>query len=120
MEKDPIKNDAKRATRERRKKCAYCPASKGLELHHVVGRQNEKDLVILLCRRCHDEEQERLRDAGVSMQRPVTVFEFVGNALLGIGEHLKLVAEYLIKWGIALLDAAPKLCPACRKSFEMP
>src|SRR5579862_1394827 len=119
MEADPIKNDAKYAVRERRSRCTFCGSTKRLEKHHVCGKKNEPDCTILLCHRCHDEEHERLRDAGVSMQRPETLFEFVGNALLAFGEHLKLAAEYLIKWGIALLDAASKLCPVCRKSVEM-
>jgi hypothetical protein len=120
VEADPIMNDAKYAVRQRRSRCAFCGSTKRLEKHHVCGRKNEPDFTILLCHRCHDEEHERLRDAGVSMQRPETIFEFVGNALLAIGEHLKIVAEYLIRWANALLDSAAKLCPACRSAVETP
>ena len=41
-----------------------------LERHHVAGCANDADLTVVVCRNCHGELTEALRDAGVSMEAP--------------------------------------------------
>jgi hypothetical protein len=41
-----------------------------LELHHVVGRANDRELTVVVCLNCHRRLTEGLECAGVSMSEP--------------------------------------------------
>ncbi len=82
MEKDPIKNDARRTRREDRlggkdRTCLLCgdvrvevliQVVKGfLEKHHLTGRNHDPDLTALLCPTCHKWVTALYRRNGVAM-----------------------------------------------------
>ena len=58
-----------------------------LERHHVAGRANDEDLTVVVCRNCHGELTEALRDAGVSMETPP-------NALITVVRMLRSLAVF--------------------------
>ena len=82
--RDPIASAVRQAKRARRigidaacVLCGYCTPESLLrvdrtllERHHVAGRANDADLTVVVCRNCHGELTETLRDAGVSMEAP--------------------------------------------------
>ena len=48
--------------------CVVCGRSEVLDAHHPVGRERVPNATVPVCRgRCHDEESERQRDAGVEL-----------------------------------------------------
>jgi hypothetical protein len=48
--------------------CVTCGESEDLDAHHPVGRERVPNATVPLCRgRCHDEQSERQRDAGVEL-----------------------------------------------------
>jgi hypothetical protein len=47
--------------------CVTCGRSEVLEAHHPVGRARVLNATVPLCRRCHNEQSERQRDAGVEL-----------------------------------------------------
>ena len=116
MEKDPIKNDARKAKREMRlgkdAKCAWCGISNLesltlekrslIENHHVVGRANDADLVIPLCRNCHGVATEKSRQTGVSMKKPETVLHKTINVLRALGAFFSHLAQKCCEWASEL------------------
>jgi hypothetical protein len=40
-----------------------------LENHHLFGKANDPDAIVILCRNCHGEITEANRDAGISMRK---------------------------------------------------
>ena len=78
---EKIERAVRRARRERElgkePVCILCGYSKPyalipvtravFEKHHVVGWQNDWGLTVTLCRNCHWEQTETIRDAGISM-----------------------------------------------------
>ncbi len=122
--RDPIASEARRAKRERllgdSPACVRCglaeidsliAVKRGvLEAHHVVGRANDEDLTVALCRNCHAVVTERYRDAGVSLNRPPTVLHQLSAILraqsallIDLGHRGVLLADALCQL-IALLD----------------
>src|SRR5258706_587809 len=99
--RDPIASEARRAKRERllgdSPACVRCglaeidsliAVKRGvLEAHHVVGRANDEDLTVALCRNCHAVVTERYRDAGVSLNRPPTVLHQLAAILRALRLH---------------------------------
>ena len=83
-DRDPIASAVRQAKRSRRvgtdAACVLCgyhtpesllPVRRTLlERHHVAGCANDADLTVVVCRNCHGELTEALRDAGVSMKGP--------------------------------------------------
>jgi hypothetical protein len=80
---EKIKSEVRRAKRERQLGenpiCTFCGYSKpyGLtvltrsvfERHHPVGWQNDWGLTITVCRNCHWEQTETIRDEGIPISR---------------------------------------------------
>jgi len=125
MEKNPVKTDARRAKRERRfgkdARCAHCgtgslecliPVKASLvEGHHAVGRANDPDLEIPLCRNCHALATERQMQADVSLTPPKTVLHKIVEVLKSLGAFFGQLTEKCFEWAqqlaqfIAALDA---------------
>ena len=114
---DPVANVARRAKRERLlgedPACVFCgmanidallPMARSiLEAHHVVGRANDGELTVPVCRNCHAELTEGYRDAGVPLNRPPTLLHRIARILLAIGAMLAALGRKCTEWGTALL-----------------
>jgi hypothetical protein len=115
---DPIAAETRRAKRERvlgeDAACVMCGLGtiesliavdrNVLEAHHIVGRANDGDLTVPMCRNCHAEITERYRDAGVPLNRPPTLLHRLaamlrafGAMLIAIGQTCAGLAEKLIR-----------------------
>ncbi len=55
-----------------------------LDEHHVSGIANSEDLTVVLCRNCHAEVTEDLRQGGVSMKPPTTIIDRAIQLLKGL------------------------------------
>ena len=55
-----------------------------LDAHHVSGIANSEDLTVVLCRNCHAEVTEDLRQGGVSMKPPTTIIDRAIQLLKGL------------------------------------
>lgn len=112
IEGDPIKNDARRSKQERRvgkgARCAQCgignfetlrPVKASLiESHHVVGRANDSDLVVPLCKNCHALATEKLAQVGASMNPPNTVLHKLVEVLKALGAFFTDLGGKCIEW----------------------
>ena len=101
-------NDARRGARQRRLGpdgiCVLCGYDRPeglvsvhrsvLEEHHVVGRANDSELTVLLCRNCHAEITEEYRACGVSMAPPLSVIELAITSLRALAVFLSKLAHF--------------------------
>jgi hypothetical protein len=126
---DPIGADAREATHLRRlgpppHVCAFCGfpdpfrltatllawvearvPSKFLQDHHVVGRQHDDTLIVLLCLNCHGLVHRRYLDAGVDLRPEPDPIKQVALMLRARAAFANLEAERLCEWA-DLLDNA--------------
>lgn len=131
QEKDPIKNDARKARKERHlgesTECVFCGATEPealcrksvslLEEHHVAGRANDADLLFTHCRNCHDRIHERYRQNGVDLsagqdrtplERLIVFLRAVGTFLCQLGETMAGQADWLSQFMPKLDSEFPK------------
>src|SRR4051812_6665246 len=108
-EQNPIRNDARRASRERKlghaATCMLCGEAQWeslvtapkslLEAHHVVGNANDVELTVPLCRNCHAKLTEQLRQNGTSMEQPRTILDRIVAILRGLAAFFRMLAEKL-------------------------
>ena len=114
MEDDPIQNDARKQKRERRigpnALCARCGEQdyvtlvdpdkvdrRLLEEHHVASRRTDQSFTVTLCRNCHAQVEEGLRDAGLDRDTPETILHRIKNVLISLGAFLKEAGEWLLE-----------------------
>ena len=117
MNDDPIGNDARKASRERRlcagKSCFRCGESDDrvlvLHWHHPAGRTNAENLRVRLCLNCHARHHADLEDEGVDLEHRTTIMvDRLPDILAGNGRYLVMVGEFLVELGhrLALFIAA--------------
>jgi RNase P subunit RPR2 len=76
VEINPIQNDVRSAQRLRRLPpdaiCMFCDECDpvALEVHHVVRRDNDEDLTVVVCKNCHAKQHEELLKVGVTIEQP--------------------------------------------------
>lgn len=105
-EENPMQSELRRERRRQRVPdkavCEVCGYSKpeGLialktpfEEHHVVGRANDPNRTLIVCRNCHAVLGERARDAGASMRPPRSPRERVLNRLRALCSLFTLAIE---------------------------
>lgn len=111
-ENDPIKNEARRARRQAQlgadAVCILCGETQWealttirrslLERHHVVGKVNDAQLLVPICRNCHGVVTEDLRRVGASMDAPRTVMDKIVAVLRALGAMLVRIGESLLEW----------------------
>jgi hypothetical protein len=133
MEHNPIQNDARRARRLRHlghnNVCIFCGEfdpdallrvrRSVLEEDHVVGRANDRDLTIVICRNCHAKKHARMRAAGVQLEQTPhrTVIDLLIAILGSLGVFFGVLAEALCEWAdrlTALGRALDAKCPCWR------
>jgi hypothetical protein len=109
---DPINNDARRTTRAQKlgadAVCVRCgepqwetliPGNRSLlEAHHLVGKANDADLTVPLCRNCHAILTEKLRQVGASMNNPLTLLDRIVAILRCIGAFLGSIGNKFLQW----------------------
>ena len=112
MERNPIKNDARRTARKAQlgsdRTCCLCQEAdiasltRGsrslLEEHHVVGEANDADLTITLCFNCHRKLTERMRANGTSMHPPKTCLDQLVAILLALAAFFRMLSDALTEW----------------------
>lgn len=69
-----------------------------LEEHHVVGRSNDPDLTVAICFNCHADVTERLRQAGVSMDKQTDRLNFASHVFRAFSVHLRVLSEACWKY----------------------
>ena len=120
---DPIANETRRAKRERvlgdDAACVLCGLAKMesliavhrnvLEAHHIVGRANDEELTVPLCRNCHAEITEGYRDAGVPLNRPPTLLHKLAAILRALGAMLIALGQKCAAWAEALINLIQRL-----------
>ena len=125
-EYDPIHDDARRTSRAKKlgpnAVCVRCgepqwetlvPGNRSLlEAHHLVGRVNDADLTVPLCRNCHAILTEKLRQVGASMSKPLTLLDRIVAVLRCIGAFLGLIGAKLLQ----LADRLSRFMAALDKS----
>ncbi len=121
MNPNPIANDARRGTRQRRLPaeavCLLCgianPAvlrTSILDEHHPLSRRIAPDLTVVLCRNCHDLVHEDLRDHGVDLRQPAgSILEQIVLLLTAAGTFLAHLGHTLTEWARALNQLIPAL-----------
>jgi 5-methylcytosine-specific restriction endonuclease McrA len=120
IEEDPIRTDRRRRRRQERFGCAnpscvLCGRpdlekftqetsnwlyKHGIELHHVMIKAHDPDLVVPLCLNCHREVTEGLAQAGVSDRpepNPVRRAIHMLNALAVFLEYLAVALRRLVE-----------------------
>ena len=132
---DPIAKETRLAKRERLlgddPACVLCGlgtiasltavSREVLEAHHVVGRANDEDLTVPLCRNCHAEVTEGYRDAGVALNRPPTLLHKLVAVLRALGAMLTALGQKCAAWAEALARLVARLdssFPAWRTCTE--
>ena len=89
--------------------CGYDRVPSIVEGHHVAGKANQKDLVVLLCRNHHGELSDAAEDSLGDLRRrdadrdPLTR---LATMLAGLPDFLRLLADHFEKWVEWLLAAA--------------
>lgn len=132
MEKNPMKNDARKERRKRKygdpmEMCLLCGLKNpenakelGINLferHHVAGRDLEPDLTVVLCKPCHEFLQEGLRGAGLEELAPDTDLERTGGLCLGLADLFEVLTVVLREHGqrvFRLQDALDREHPEWR------
>lgn len=113
---DPIARETRRAKRERlhgdNPACVICGLGtldsllavhrSVLEAHHIVGRANDDELTVSLCRNCHAELTEGYRDAGVPLNRPATVLHKLVAVFRALAAMFAALAQKCAAWAEAL------------------
>ena len=92
-----------------------------LEAHHIVGRANDEDLTVPLCRNCHAEITEGYRDAGVPLNRPPTFLHQLAAILRALGAMLTALGQKCTAWAEALIRLIERLdaaLPSWRECAE--
>lgn len=117
MERNPAKNIARAARRERRlgpdAACVICGVrtpealtlvkKSKLEAHHVAGRAHDDALTVPVCLNCHRVLTEGQNVAGVDFAPQGTLLERLVNALLAAGVFLSHLGESVQEWARRLL-----------------
>jgi hypothetical protein len=125
IDQNPIKTDVRRRKRQDRFDCAtprclFCGypdiealtgvtlewlnshgscAPKSLtELHHVVGKKRDADLVVPLCLNCHRGVTEGLAKAGISMHAERESKTLVASMLDALASFLEFLVSALRQW----------------------
>ncbi len=83
--------------------CFYCGCTelvalrrvsrKLLEEHHFLGRNDDPDSTIWLCRNCHALAHENLLDAGVDLQATADPIQRIARTLRAEAVHLEQLAR---------------------------
>lgn len=134
MEQEPIRNDARKARRRRKLgrsgPCLFCgretPKSFRIvgysivEDHHVVGKANDRELRVFLCRGCHDVQTELMEDHGIELRqlaaRPWP--EILIDTLTALGLFHQQVGTHLLSWAEqqrAFVERLDECCPTWRE-----
>lgn len=120
---DPVANTVRRAKREQLlgddPVCLLCglanidsliAVSRGvLEAHHLVGRANDGDLTVPLCRNCHAEITEGYRDAGVPLNAPPTFLHKIAAILRAFGAFFLTIGQRFADWAEAVIRFVERL-----------
>lgn len=131
MERNPIRNDARVAKRERRlgrdAACALCGvtapealtrANKTLiEWHHAAGRAHDAALTVPLCLNCHRIATEGQLRAGVSFEQQATLPERLLHWLRAIAVFLRDLAasvERFAEWVLSFIAGLDRDYPDWR------
>ena len=87
--------------------CAGCGWDdwRGLELHHIAGKDSDPTTVIL-CGNCHAGMTDAQKDYPPRGQVADPFLDQVGRFLLGLAELLKLAVEKLFEFGLELIARA--------------
>src|SRR6266542_5037088 len=111
IEDNPIANAARKEQRKQRlgdnAKCTLCPETNPaalimknrtlLEKHHVLARQNDSELIIVLCRNCHAKLTESQLDAGVLSTRDNrSILEVIADCLYALAVFLQDIIDTLL------------------------
>jgi hypothetical protein len=113
MDKDPIRTAAR--LRRRLQHLGPCPyicrlcgysnpwaltvvSTDFLELHHVAIGIHDSELTVLLCRNCHAEVTENLRQGRISMGPAVNEVERVAIMLEALAIFLEALVTALRRW----------------------
>jgi hypothetical protein len=83
--------------------CFYCGYSnpvalrrvsqKSLPEHHVLGRNHDPDLVVIICLNCHAGAHELLANEVVELEPVTNVVKRVATMLRAEAVHLEMLAE---------------------------
>ncbi len=113
------------------KACARCGETNAelirgysrIDLHHVVGRANDPDLVVYLCSNCHDWAHARFVELGIVDLSPKprrNLLEIVTLLLRAIGHTLKDWGERLSEYADRLADLVESLDESSPGWRELP
>ncbi len=120
MERDPIKNDGRKALQQRRlgpsPVCVLCgeaeltslqPARrKLLEDHHLAGAAIDGAMTVALCRNCHAKLTAGQWDLGADLvhAKDRDILEVIAAILDEAGRFMQTLGERLVYWAQRLRD----------------
>jgi hypothetical protein len=95
------------------KSCARCGETDAdmlgcyskIDLHHVIGKAHDPDLVVYLCRSCHAYAHARLKELGIVDLSPKPA----RNLLEVVTILLRAIGHTLREWGESFADYADRL-----------
>ncbi len=118
MERDEVKNRARKAARARKVGkdacCILCgetapevldrkPRSH-IQKHHVLGKAHDGEITVPVCLNCHAKIHERYRDNDVNLSsaNQAQFLEILSNILNAIGTFLQQLGQTLIDCSVRL------------------
>jgi len=115
IQREPIRNARRRRRQGERLRgrtpcCPYCgeTAPECLELHHVVGRKLDRELIEVRCRNCHRKIEFQRDLAGLTSNglwhvKEKSDSEILKLRLLGLAEARESEAVALRRWAKSIL-----------------
>ena len=90
-------------------RCMHCGEDNPhcLEGHHVAGRANDDEIVIV-CRNCHRKLSDDQRDHPPNRGMPPNPLDQTGRFLLGLADLFKMLVGRLEEFGRDLIARAAK------------
>ena len=76
-----------------------------LEQHHVVGRQHEDNLIVLLCISCHFKVSQRYFEAGIDLQFEPNPHRRIALMLEALAVFYEMLADVFRRWAAILKGA---------------
>ena len=109
MEKNPRRNDYRKAVRRREfgtnPACVLCGETDPVVFHHLAGDANDCIIEAPHCKNCHAREHEELRHLGVDLRHePKTMLEQLEAVLQGLAAFFRLLSDRLAEWARMLAD----------------
>jgi len=126
MEKNPIENDKRNASRTRKlgedAVCILCGladptvleevAGKYLEDHHIVGQNHDPDATHPICPNCHKKVHIGMMAAGADLETAPHTLDRLVSIMRALGAFFEMLMKACYRWAQEAEDALKRLTGA--------